>query len=513
MSIVFQALFLLLGFFNFSYANDDEVFLQVEDEPQESEAKNLVWEKEILELERILKTYSMESESTLFFGNSFPYLDENSEQNSQPVLGSEEIKVEFLDPIPSMEIKSSEPSEQNLFFQDSLLEKDPSQAFKEILEKEKNYLKEKEEFKKFLNLYHFLKTLKPSLYDLRELQHRIDEVFLDFNLAVLKNNQIDRKIEEFNKRYKNLEDKRGNLSFIEIEGFIDFKKDKEVFSTTESLKEASKQTITYIRSLYDQIDLEKERLLNLGSPIVSILCDSQFYKSSQSACLPVFDLRDRKKLDFFIDSLSVEKWQELEKKTRETMGDSNYERDLFLKESLGWLAQDSELDGMKTLFKTTDFFRWVYFSLREELKAGVDPESSFSWTLIVEKLEEEERERENLELDSVKLSFEEKQIETEIIFYSNQMQEKEEEYFDNLRVIPVISSVILEIDLENTEVSCLELATKTAIEWSHCIEKYFNFLSFQEDLKDHWEKQLHESLKELIASASFLKSYLEKETN
>ena len=500
--------FLIIGFLHFSLAEPvQENQLEKEELIKEELIGGFNRESYLLELERILKSYSLQAEKGLLF--------------EAPLINPDEITVEFLDPIPNPdEIRVdilppvSAPDENSS--QQDISEEILIHTFENIIEKEKKHLKEKQEFERFLSRYHFLQNLKPHFYIMKELQGRIYQSFSDLNESVLLKNQIDKKIEEFNERYKKIEDKRGSLSFIEIEGFISFNRDQETFSSNGSFKSASSQTITYIRSLYDQIDSEKEKLLQLENPTVDILCGSEFYKTSRLSCLSVFELKDKKKLYLFIDSLSPEKWQALERRTQEAIGALNYQRNGSLKKSLWELAQKSDFSGMKTLFKTTDFFRWFYFSLREMFQERVNPNLVFSWDLILEKLKEDKQKKVEIEAESIALSLNEKQADLNAVFYSNQMREKEEEYFHSLILalsLIGMNLLALEVELQGTDVSCLVSNLNSASKWSDCIEKYFNFLVSQEALKETWEKELNKDLKELVASASSLKEYFENQSN
>ena len=512
MSVVFKTFFLFLVYGSFAYANINE--------EEKSSLKGFSErERQILELERILESYSLLAEKGVSFGMSNLDPNQVTVEFLNPVPDPNQITVEILDPAPNPDQIIEQPLDpvtnpNETFIKRSSLEESLYRNFNELLEKEKNYLEKEEEFKKFLNFYYFLQSLKPHFQILKELQGKISESFSNLNEVVMQNNQMNKETEEFHERHKSLENKRGRLNFIEIRSLIDFNREKEVFSRNGGLKKIFDETTVYIRSLYGQIDSEKERLLNLGNPVADILCDSDFYKSSMVSCFSVFDLKDREKLEFFIDTLSPEKWQELDIKTQEIIDDSNYETSL--KESLWQLAQDSDFSGIKTLFKTADFFRWIYFQLREELKAGVDPDLTFSWDLILEKLEEEKKEKQNIELESILISLNKTEVELKTLFYSNEMEEREREYFYSLVVARVLidsSLYDLKVELEETDISCLKLELRTTSKWSDCINKYFNFLVSQEDLKDQWEKDLNENLRELVARASSLKEQLENQSN
>ena len=202
---------------------------------------------------------------------------------------------------------------------------------------------------------------------------------------------MDREAEEFNKRYKALEKEQGSLSINEIESFIDFNRTKGLFIQNGTLKAAIDLTVVYIQSLYGQIDAEKERLKDLGHPIAFLLCDSYFYKFTRESCLPAFEISHFEKLDFLVNSLSPQRWKELEKKVLQKVGYLDDRDEEAIKKSLRNLSLDRELDGIKNIMKTTDFFRWIYFTLKYNLKQGMAPETLFSWTILVESLEKKRK--------------------------------------------------------------------------------------------------------------------------
>ena len=481
-----------LAVLNLSYANK----LLIESTLQE---------KQILELERILNSYYIQAERGILFKDTAPDPNLIVIKVLEPLSDSNKIVVKELEPIKTQEESSIEQTE---------LEEALNQTFEDILEKEKQYLIEKEEFDNFLILYDFLQSFKTDFNTLRKLQNKISISFLNVNTAVSKNNKIDKKMIEIGERYKRMQDRKGNLLFTEIKQFIDFNMREKFFSANLSLKQAFDQTINYIRSTYDQIDLEKQRLLESGHPVAFILCDSSFYKLSQVNCLPIFELKDKTKMNFFINSLSPEKWQDLEIKTREKIKTLSYLDVSHFEDNLWQLAQESHFDKIHTLFRTTDFFRWLYFNLREELKS--DPNSSFSWDVILEKLKKEQQEEENVILESITASMDENEINLEVTFYSNQMKEKEEDYFFALlETEDLINKGLsnLDIDLRETDISCLGSKLNSTSKWNSCIEAYFSFIVSQEDLKEEWEKKLNEEIKELVASASSLKKYLESQSN
>lgn len=473
-----------LAALNLSYANDLLI-------------KSALKEKQILELERILSSYYIQAEKGILFEDPNFILIETLE----PLSDSNKTAGTELEPIKTQEEISIEQTE---------LEEALNQAFEDILEKEKQYLIEKEEFDNFLILYDFLQSLKTHFNILKELQNKISIGFLNVNTAVSENNEIDKKIVEIAERYKRIQDRKGSLIFTEIKQFIDFNRRERFFSANLSLKQAFDQTINYIRSTYDQIDLEKQRLLELGHPVAFILCDSSFYKLSQVNCLSAFQLKDRAKINFFINSLSPEKWRDLEIKTREKIKTLSYIKTSRLEDNLWRLAQESHFDKIHTLFRTADFFRWLYFNLREGLKS--DPDSSFSWDFILEKLEKEQKEEENIILESITASVDSNQIGLEVTFHSNQMKDKEEDYFYALLEAKALihkGLSDLDLDLREADGSCLASKLNSASKWNSCIEKYFSFIASQEDLKEEWEKELNKKVKEFVASASSLKKYLE----
>ena len=458
-------------------------------------------------LNRILYTYSLQAEDGINF-------------ESPKILNPDVISVEILDPaslktdnssqdlVELIELNFEELSNEEGFY----IEEKITETYNEIIKREQSFLTEKEEFEGFLYLYRFLQSLKPHFYNMKDLQVEIHDSFSELNKAVVKKNVVDKQIEEYKKEYSKLKDKRGSLSLLKIEQKIDFYKRRDTFSSNSNIKEVLKQTQTYIKSFYQQIDSKKQSLLQRNIPIFRIICDSQIYKSSHTSCLSIFDLQDKNNLDYFINSLSPEQWRSL-KREIQPLGNVSLQNSKEMSAVLLDTVQQSDLLEMIDLFQEVDFFRWLYFTLRDSLQErSLSQEEWFSWNLISEKLEEEQQKKENLETSYITISFDEKQFELERADYSKKMHEKEEEYFVSLVSAQSLISFALSnsnLELKGTEIACLLSDLNSTSQWSICIEKYIQFLSSQEELKKTWESHLNQNLKKLVATSIALKKYIE----
>jgi len=494
MSVVLR-LFFSLFYISIAYANDFEIDI----------SDNDLKEEQILELERILQIYSLQAEKGVLYKN--PANEQGFILSGVSHFLSEEDRIIITELEPIQEEESYESfNELSPLLLETELQTRLNEHFKTILEKERSYLIDKSQFEDFLFFYNFLQSLKEYFDILGRLQIEIEDSFSRLNEAVSKNNEIDKKTLEIREQYNELGRRRGHLTLGEIRQVIIFNKSQGTFPSDLTLEEASNEVINDIRGIYDQIDLKKQSLEE--HPLSSLLCDSSFYKQSQVNCLPIHVFRDEKKVSRFINSLSPNQWQILENRIQEQRSLNN---DLI--EDISLLSRDAVFSEMKILFRRADFFRWVYFNLRDELRADTEDES-FSWDLLLERAEEEQTTEDGFILEAITTSSKANQIELEVAFYSNQMSAKEEDYFNALLGIEDMLSATLPqlgLNLSGTNISCLTLKLNSTAEWNECIENYFNHLSFQEDIKTNWENALNQKVKELVASALSLKDYFESQ--
>ena len=461
------------------------------------------------DLERILNTYLVQAENGIDF-------------ESPKILNPDVISVEVLEPLTTDNSSQTSGGLIELNFEEILNEEDfyteekITETYNKIIKTEQSFLTEKEEFEDFLYLYRFLQNLKHHFYNMKNLQLEIYDSFSKLEKIVINKNDIEKQIEEHKEAYTILKDKWGSLSsFVKIKQKIDFYKRKNVFTSNSNIKEVLKQMIAHIKSFYQKIDSKKQSFLQREIPIFRIICDSEIYKSSHISCLSVFDVqKDVSHLNDFINFLSPEQWRNLEKEIQSSLvGNHYFQNNQDMSDVLLSSVQQSDLFEMIGLFQEVDFFRWLYFTLRDSVQEGsLSSEELFSWNFILEKLEEEQQEKENLEVSYSTISLNKQQLESESSSYSQKMHEKEEDYFVSLVSAQTLIDLSLSnsnLELEGTEIACLLSHLNSTSEWSVCIENYIQFLSSQEELKKTWESQLNQDLKKLVALSMALKKRME----
>ena len=381
-------------------------------------------------------------------------------------------------------------------------------SYEEVLQQELYYLQKRREFEEFLEFYRFLQDLKELLHAVKEAEAKIYEGFSFLDKMTFRMNEINRRFEEVEKAYDELQDKRGILSLEEMNDFIDFMRRGKSFSANSSLRGALEKTVNDMQSIYEEIDEEIKSLKQRGYLLASLVCDSDFYKSYRKNCLPIFSFQDRRTLEGFADSLGPDKWRKIYAQLKNTLEYKEVAKAVHEKafeEALWLLAQDNTAySKLSALWQTADFYRWVYFTLKNELDTGVDSEINFSWRLLLNALENQQEKKQALVLEFVKLHVEEKRLKREKNTYIKELASKEEEYFFAFNGLSVsVNEKIKQfsINLEETDIACLEDDLNTALEWNDCINRSLSFISSQESAKREWELSLSEKLSQIVSSS------------
>ncbi|MBC6415557.1 MAG: hypothetical protein GDA46_04110 [Bdellovibrionales bacterium] len=384
-------------------------------------------------------------------------------------------------------------------------------TYKEILEQEIYYLEELERFENFLKIYEVVESFNDAFYKLKTLQDDLRANFSKGDEFIFEINKIQRKIEDLKKQFFELKRRRGNLSSKELREFIMFSyerlKDKDVLSDTPPLKEALDKTLNYIKAFYKDIDQEVEKLEAAGYSLSSIICNSSFHISDKQDCLPIFYFNDKEKVRDFLDSLSPSRWQSFYKEFQ-TTSNLKAQKKIIDKEKVAenliWFFNQNQFvyRNLSSFWKASDFYRWLYFILKEKLQES--PKDFFSWNFVFDILKKQDEILKTLQDEMIHLSIEKEKLKKQNTFYLEKIKAQELNYFNLLNSIKEKFS-LLNVRLEEKDLFCLAENLHTFSNITDCINLYISFSSLEE-----WKEHLTETLNQFVFSSVFIRDSLKK---
>ena len=319
-------------------------------------------------------------------------------------------------------------------------------SYEDLLDADKKAVEISEEINKQSPIYQFFKNTEPYIYDLQDLEEKQKELFDLFLQTASNKNQNQAQQETFIQELKNIQTQRGRLSYEEL-SYLMRNAIYEDTQTEITIEERLKQVIDWIASAYEQIHQEREWLLQQSYLFAYLLCDAQAYKNSYKGDC-VFVINNKKELIDFLDSLSPKKWQELEELLKNTqeykMFSKVFDSSTSLVETL-WVLynQAGAYNAYNLAVSMADFYRWMYFALREKVQQGLKQEP-FLWEDLWEKLDQEQNYSQNLNSKEVDFLMQDLVIQAEKDRLSKLILETQNEYFDTLNML----SIFFEIQLE-----------------------------------------------------------------
>ena len=341
--------------------------------------------------------------------------------------------------------------EQNqlLILEDSssilLTENEVISSYEELLETAESTLKLSEEIDKQEILYPFFINTEPHVHELKSLEEKQQRFFTLFLETAESNNQNQSQKENFINDLQRIQNQRGRLSHKELSDFMRIAM-QEDNQTGLSLEDRLKQVIDWISLAYEQIDQKREQLLQQSHLFAHVLCDSQVYRSSYKGdCVSI--VRDKKELTDFLDSISPKKWQELEglfKNTKEyEMFSRVFDPGIALTETL-WVLynQIGIYDSYNLAFQQADFYRWMYFTLRNKIQKG-DQKEVFYWEGLWDELNQEQKTVETLNSQELDFLMNDLVIQAEKDRLSKLILETQTQYFDTLNMVSIFFDIQL----------------------------------------------------------------------
>ena len=439
---------------------------------------------QIIELEKIKNLETADIENKIKKINNALADIEEKIKNSENILKLYSAKIEGIYSIPLIEIS------QKL-------------TYDHLITAEENFLKYEKALNDFLILYGLLNKIQPKIYTLIDTQHKLEEnfsVFFEVNKRINETNQQKQKV---NERFIFLKEQIGVLNFKDISYFIEQSKQDNIFDTNDNLTSAIKKTIEYIQSAYAQINEEKEKLKE-KTLFGDILCDANSYKSSyRGHCLNIFSIQNKKQIQAFLDTLSLEKWKELSVKFQKNDIYSQFlsrgmDKDTALKETLYALSQESSLyQDFERSWKISDFYRWVYFVLKSNLDKEESTATNFSWAILETASSnqiEESNQIHSLIILFVLEELDNNEQKSEIAKNLTQISEK---YFLSLNAIQSflkMYAALIEIELEQTELSCFTNYIEITEDRKECLQKVLKLIANknqkQKELESLYDKYL-----------------------
>ena len=356
------------------------------------------------------------------------------------------------------------------------------------------------------NDYKALKQAEPYIYLLNQLEQTQKELFEDFTQLALNNNQNHDLQNNFTQDHLVIKYQKGRLTYEELSFFIQLEAQKN--PQPPAVKEFLKQTTDLISLAYKAIDTQKAELINNSYFLAYLLCDSQVYRSAYKGdCF--FTLNNKSELIDFLNSVSPSKWQELNQIFKNTGEYKNYSKyfdsSLSLNESL-WILynQDFIYDSYNQAWKQADFYRWLYFILREKAKQGV---KNISWDELLNHLNEEKQTVDEIISQEIDFLVNDSLIREEKSKISAQLLQTRGEYFKTLNTVTDFFTKITFNEDSNCE--DFSIITKRNL----CFDEILNFISNQEEQQTDLKNKIDNNKKAIIFYAPHILNELKNQLN